>query len=333
MRQTGRLSAGAEPAAAAAPPAAEGGAPPLPAGIPPISDHATPFAALAVEGSAEPPCVAAAFPAEVRIAVARLEGVAPSAVPAHCRSGKPYGEPFSRPRSLTRRALDAARRFLLSRYFQSGARLTVGAVFMALPVLVPALTYPAACLASVFFVLTVAVVGPDLHVGTQLRSAAMLVGSMPFGIAAAGCVLSLSALARRLLAGEQAQLASLASLPHDPGHVAALCLLSVAVLAVLSVNRVGADPPFLWVLGMLSCFGFGVTVIQGQFLAGHAGIWSGAVGSMLLSTALAAAGTALGAVTVAPSLAADELRQMAAAAIRGIGQCASGYASRQERMR
>ncbi len=52
--------------------------------------------------------------------------------------------------------------------------------------------------------------------------------------------------------------------PLSSEHSAFLCCLCAAVLAVLVVNRMGANPPFLWVIGMVSCLAFGLTAITGE---------------------------------------------------------------------
>ena len=59
--------------------------------------------------------------------------------------------------------------------------------------------------------------------------------------------------------------------PGTSGHSAFLCCMSAAVLAVLVVNRMGANPPFLWVVGMISCLSFGITTILGACVRGSNG--------------------------------------------------------------
>jgi hypothetical protein len=45
-----------------------------------------------------------------------------------------------------------------------------------------------------------------------------------------------------------------------PASMCSYMLLSAAGLAILAINRVGADPPFLWAVGMISCLSYGIVV-------------------------------------------------------------------------
>ncbi|KXZ50624.1 hypothetical protein GPECTOR_15g307 [Gonium pectorale] len=89
----------------------------------------------------------------------------------------------------------------------------------------------------------------------------------------------------------------------------------------------GTQPPFLWVLGMVSCLSYGLVLVPGQFQDDRGLIWRQVVGSTLLAMAVGAGTAAAMALAVLPSLAAHELRDKLAAAVGGIGQAASRYAS------
>lgn len=66
---------------------------------------------------------------------------------------------------------------------------------------------------------------------------------------------------------------SFSMLASGERRTAFLCVLSVLVLAVLTINRMASAPPFLWVIGMNSCIGFGIAVIVGQAAPSHAWVW------------------------------------------------------------
>ncbi len=73
---------------------------------------------------------------------------------------------------------------------------------------------------------------------------------------------------------------------------------------------------------MVSIIAFGVALIAGQFTHSVLVVWRDVVGCLVAVAALAAATGAGVSVLVLPSLAADEMRADAAAAIRGIGHAA-----------
>eukprot|EP00198_Chlamydomonas_reinhardtii_P010260 XP_001699597.1 predicted protein [Chlamydomonas reinhardtii] len=153
------------------------------------------------------------------------------------------------------------------------------------------------CLSATLYVVCSVLVSQDGHVGTKLLGCAML--------------------SFALVVGE----------PGTSGHSAFLCCLSAAVLAVLVVNRMGANPPFLWVLGMVSCLAFGLTTIVGQFVRDHGALWRDVVGHLQLAMAVGAGTAAVMGVVVLPTLAADEMRERVAEAVRGAGVTAARYAS------
>ncbi|KAG2454348.1 hypothetical protein HYH02_001373 [Chlamydomonas schloesseri] len=168
------------------------------------------------------------------------------------------------------------------------------------------------CLSATLYVVCSVLVSQDGHVGTKLLGCAMVCGAVLWGSTLAGCVLSFS-----LVVGD----------PLSSEHSAFLCCLSAAVLAVLVVNRMGANPPFLWVIGMVSCLAFGLTAITGQFVRDHGTLWRDVVGHVQLAMAVGAGTAAVVGVVVLPSLAADEMRERVAEAVRGAGATAARYAS------
>ncbi|PNW70765.1 hypothetical protein CHLRE_17g733400v5 [Chlamydomonas reinhardtii] len=202
--------------------------------------------------------------------------------------------------------------FMLSPLFQCAAQLTVGMFIICLFTFVNKMRFLQSCLSATLYVVCSVLVSQDGHVGTKLLGCAMVCGSLLWGTTLAGCVLSFA-----LVVGE----------PGTSGHSAFLCCLSAAVLAVLVVNRMGANPPFLWVLGMVSCLAFGLTTIVGQFVRDHGALWRDVVGHLQLAMAVGAGTAAVMGVVVLPTLAADEMRERVAEAVRGAGVTAARYAS------
>jgi hypothetical protein len=89
---------------------------------------------------------------------------------------------------------------------------------------------------------------PDPSIGTRATAAVSNLGP---GILAT------------LLGGMVGTIAKTVGGPSSAAYTAVLCVLSVLVLAMLVVNRVGMMPPFLWALGMISCLVFGLSIITG----------------------------------------------------------------------
>ncbi|KAG2427956.1 hypothetical protein HXX76_011943 [Chlamydomonas incerta] len=202
--------------------------------------------------------------------------------------------------------------FILTPGFQCATQLTVGLIPVALFVLVPAMRFYQSCLSATLFIECSLLGCLDNHVGTKLLGCAAVWGAVIWGAVLGGITLSLS-----LLAGFD-----------DGAHTAVLCCLSAFFIAVMSVNRVGQPLPFVMLIGaMVSCLAFGLVVILGQFQPTHTHIWRQAVGSVLADAAIGAAFTVAAGLAVLPSLAADELRGRVAAALRGVGQAASRYAT------
>eukprot|EP00198_Chlamydomonas_reinhardtii_P010228 XP_001699565.1 predicted protein [Chlamydomonas reinhardtii] len=174
--------------------------------------------------------------------------------------------------------------FVLSPLFQCALQLTVGIFIICLFTFVSKMRFLQSCLSATLYVVCSVLVSQDGHVGTKLLGCAMVCGAVLWGSTLAGCVLSFA-----LVVGE----------PGTSGHSAFLCCMSAAVLAVLVVNRMGANPPFLWV----------------------------AVGIFQLTMALGAGTAAVIGVVVLPSLAADEMRERVAEAMEGTGAAVARYAS------
>ncbi|KAG2431911.1 hypothetical protein HXX76_009402 [Chlamydomonas incerta] len=202
--------------------------------------------------------------------------------------------------------------FLLSPLFQCAVQLTVGMFIVCLFTFVNKMRFLQSCLAATLYVVASVLVSQDGHVGTKLLGCAMVCGSVLWGSTLAGCVLSFA-----LVVGE----------PGTSGHTAFLCCLSAALLAVLVVNRMGANPPFLWVLGMVSCLSFGLATIVGQFVPDRGLLWRNVVGHLQLAMAVGVGTAAAVGVAVLPTLAADEMRARVAEAVRGAGAAAARYAS------
>ena len=98
---------------------------------------------------------------------------------------------------------------------------------------------------------------------------------------------------------------------------------------VMSINRVGQPLPFVMLIGaMVSCLGFGLVVMLGQFQPTHTHIWRQAVGSVMADAAIGAAFTVAAGLLVLPSLATDELRSRVATTLRGVGKAASRWVQR-----
>lgn len=111
-------------------------------------------------------------------------------------------------------------------------------------------------------------------------------------------------LAHACLQGSLAKLAG----EGTAAYVVLLCTLGVAVLAVLSINRVAKQPPYLWGLGMVSCIVFGLTLVNGRAVFPIDRFWNVVVASVLLSMVLAVGVVVLVSLLVVPSLASDEVR-------------------------
>ncbi|KAG2431908.1 hypothetical protein HXX76_009399 [Chlamydomonas incerta] len=202
--------------------------------------------------------------------------------------------------------------FLLSRQFQCAVQLTVGMFVICLFTFVSKMRFLLSCLSATLYVVCSVLVSQDGHVGAKLLGCAMVCAAVLWGSTLAGCALSLA-----LVVGE----------PGTSGHTAFLCCLSAALLAVLVVNRMGANPPFLWVIGMVSCLSYGITTILGQPVKDRAALWREVVGHFQLAMAVGAGTAAAVGVAVLRTLAADEMRARVAEAVRGTGAAIARYAS------
>ncbi|KXZ46178.1 hypothetical protein GPECTOR_46g247 [Gonium pectorale] len=181
------------------------------------------------------------------------------------------------------------------------------------------LTFPLSCLAALLLTVILVVLSPDNHIGTRLAAGATMMGGFVWGLVLGGIVLTLARLATP---------DSCSSLVGCGPHTAVLCCLGLAALAALVTNRAALGPPHpptLWVAGMVSVLGFGLTLIAGQHLDRIGVMWKNVVGALMLSNALGFGFSCAVSVAVLPSLAADEMRGDAAAAIRGIGHAASAW--------
>eukprot|EP00198_Chlamydomonas_reinhardtii_P012245 XP_001701582.1 predicted protein [Chlamydomonas reinhardtii] len=202
--------------------------------------------------------------------------------------------------------------FFLTPGFQCAAQLTVGLIPVALFVLIPAMRFNQSCLSATLFIECSLLGCLDNHVGTKLLGCAAVWGAIIWGATLGGITLSLS-----LLAGFD-----------DGPHMAVLLCLSAFFIAVMSINRVGQPLPFVMLIGaMVSCLGFGLVVMLGQFQPTHTHIWRQAVGSVMADAAIGAAFTVAAGLLVLPSLATDELRSRVATTLRGVGKAASRYAT------
>ncbi|KAG2487722.1 hypothetical protein HYH03_013721 [Edaphochlamys debaryana] len=213
-------------------------------------------------------------------------------------------------KSPTDSFLEGVRLFVLSPAFQCAVQLALGMLIVCLFVFVSSMRFIQSCMASTLFIVCSVLVSQDNHLGTRLLGSAMVCGSVTWGAVLGGCALSFASI-----------------VPHGPGHSAFICLLSAAILAVLTVNRMGTQPPFLWVLGMVSCLSYGLTVLAGLWQPDRGLIWRQAVGTMLQGMVVGAGTSAVMALVVLPTLAADELRAKVAEAVRGVGKATSRYSS------
>ncbi|KAG2487709.1 hypothetical protein HYH03_013708 [Edaphochlamys debaryana] len=213
-------------------------------------------------------------------------------------------------KSPTDSFLEGVRLFVLSPAFQCAVQLALGMLIVCLFVFVNSMRFVQSCFSSTLFVVCSVLVSQDNHVGTRLLGSAMVCGSVTWGAVLGGCALSFASI-----------------VPHGPGHSAFISLLSAAILAVLIINRMGTQPPFLWVLGMVSCLSYGLVVLNGLWQPDRGLIWRQAVGTMLQGMVVGAGTSAVMALVVLPTLAADELRAKVAEAVRGVGKATSRYSS------
>ncbi|GLI70496.1 hypothetical protein VaNZ11_015402, partial [Volvox africanus] len=222
----------------------------------------------------------------------------------------------------SRPLVECARNFIISPPFQAAVQFSVGTFLAGLFVFIRPISFNLSCLASLLVVVVVAVLSPDNHIGTRLTGAATLLGAMAWGLVLGGAVLTLAHVAVQ----------STCTTPVGcSAHTAMLCCLSVVLIAVLSVNRAAIGPPYpphVCVAGMVSVLAFGLVLIAGQFITNMRLLWTNVVGGLLLSCLVASGFSSLVSLLVLPSLAVDEMRADAAAAIRGIGYAASRFASR-----
>ncbi|GIL42108.1 hypothetical protein Vafri_140 [Volvox africanus] len=222
----------------------------------------------------------------------------------------------------SRPLVECARNFIIAPPFQAAVQFSVGTFLAGLFVFVRPISFNLSCLASLLVVVVVAVLSPDNHIGTRLTGAATLLGAMAWGLVLGGAVLTLAHVAVR----------STCTTPVGcSAHTAMLCCLSVMLIAVLGVNRAAIGPPYpphVCVAGMVSVLAFGLVLIAGQFVTDMRLLWINVVGGLLLSCLVASGFSSLVSLLVLPSLAVDEMRADAAAAIRGIGHAVSRFASR-----
>jgi hypothetical protein len=67
---------------------------------------------------------------------------------------------------------------------------------------------------------------------------------------------------------------SIARLAPGAAYTPVLCVLGAAGLALLAVNRVAYQPPFLWAFGMESCLSFGSVMMSTQHMPNLLAVWT-----------------------------------------------------------
>lgn len=103
----------------------------------------------------------------------------------------------------------------------------------------------------------------------------------------------------------QGSLAKLAG--SGVSYTVALCLLGPAVMPVLVICRVAAQPPYLWAMGMISCLVYGLTLITGRAAFPIDRFWGSTVAFVLVVALLSAGVAVLASLLVLPTLATDEV--------------------------
>ncbi|KAJ9519924.1 hypothetical protein QJQ45_014650, partial [Haematococcus lacustris] len=153
---------------------------------------------------------------------------------------------------------DAVRAWMLSVDFQSAAQLVGGVFLVALFSLVPQMKYNLSCISMTLYIVMSLLVASDCHVGTKLGGSCLVAGSGAVGAVFAGALASAAkAIDWNPYTGHSRQ--------DYYNYNLCYMLLGAAGLALLSIVRVGQDPPFLWAVGMISCLSFGIVFTGGQF--------------------------------------------------------------------
>eukprot|EP00877_Chromochloris_zofingiensis_P010507 jgi/Chrzof1/570/Cz01g20240.t1 len=208
------------------------------------------------------------------------------------------------------RWFDRFRTYLLSANIQLGLQLAAGVFVVALFTFVRPMNIPLACLAATLFFVVMVMMSIDNHIGTRIFAACCLVGPVWLGAIIAGCVGSLAKLAG-----------------SGVSYTVALCLLGPAVMPVLVICRVAAQPPYLWAMGMISCLVYGLTLITGRAAFPIDRFWGSTVAFVLVVALLSAGVAVLASLLVLPTLATDEVVSIVGRVLRSAGHHTSQYAA------
>ncbi|KAK9862353.1 hypothetical protein WJX84_000490, partial [Apatococcus fuscideae] len=202
------------------------------------------------------------------------------------------------------RVLEALRRFLLSGEFQQMLQLAAGQFLLALFVFVRPMTYYESCLAVIFFVAAMLLIGRQQNVGSRLQASANIIGWYWPGLALGGGVVSLARALHHIV---------------YPLWLVIFCILALIPLSIVRVYNLG--------LGIISSLAFGIIVLLGESLWPAYTLWRMGVTNILFVGLCASAGTLFAGLFVLPTLARDEMRDEVETLMRGIGHSLSGYAS------
>ncbi|KAK9816005.1 hypothetical protein WJX74_009869 [Apatococcus lobatus] len=201
-------------------------------------------------------------------------------------------------------AWDWFRNFLLSAEFQQMLQLAAGQLVLALFVFVKPMQFYESCLAVIFYVAAVLLVGRRQNVGSRLQAAANTFGWFWPGLVLGGGVVSLARALQHVV---------------YPLWLAIFTTLVLIPVAVVRVYDLG--------LGIISGLVFGIVVLLAESLWPAKTLWRMGVTNFLFVGLCASGGTVFTGLFVMPTLARDEMRSEVEGLVRGIGQSLSGYAS------
>eukprot|EP00898_Chlorokybus_atmophyticus_P004669 jgi/Chlat1/5202/Chrsp33S05045 len=239
------------------------------------------------------------------------EGIADSVDPSAPNKPSPTSMPFIPQRiwnmapSWRIRAVQRARKILVSPDVAQCFQVAAGVVFCSLFTLIPSLRYPTSCFLPIWFAIGSLLMTNERFLGAKIH---------------AGCLYFAASLLSCTLAGVTNTIALALPIPYRP-TISCLAALGLILFAALRAD------PSLASTAVIGTFLYGI-VVQNGGQEGNIGYAWLQVAYMLLTCAIASSTVAVAGVLIFPSSSCDALRSTASGIADRLGQAVSTYASR-----